>query len=183
MPFGRTVNYWNFVLIVASVQQKVSKSLSLPCLTVNIGNSGKVPERPRKRSQSFSCNSRQEYSWDPPSPVIQGIWRLQSISRILSPPVRLGAPLFSEVVPERASQSWSWNSQQYWVYLWNCSLGGALVQSWGTAMPPRDSHQHGWDGTSKAWFRHVARHTALEHSVHWGILAQWVLQEIVCALL
>ena len=29
------------------------------------------------------------------------------------PPVRLGAFLFSEVVPERASQSWSWNSQQY----------------------------------------------------------------------
>ena len=27
--------------------------------------------------------------------------------------VRLGTPLFSEVIPERASQSWSWNSQQY----------------------------------------------------------------------
>ena len=26
-------------------------------------------------------------------------------------------PLFSEVVPERASQSRSWNSQQYWGYL------------------------------------------------------------------
>ena len=32
----------------------------------------------------------------------------------LPPPVRLGTPRFSEVVPERASQSWSWNSQQYW---------------------------------------------------------------------
>ena len=32
------------------------------------------------------------------------------------PPVRLGTPLFSEVVPERASQSRSWNSQQYWGY-------------------------------------------------------------------
>ena len=30
------------------------------------------------------------------------------------PPVRLGMPLFSEVVPERASQSRSWNSQQCW---------------------------------------------------------------------
>ena len=31
----------------------------------------------------------------------------------LSPSARLGTPLFSEVVPERAFQSWSWNSQQY----------------------------------------------------------------------
>ena len=38
--------------------------------------------------------------------------RLQSICRILSPSVRLGTPLFLEVVPERASQSWSWDSQQ-----------------------------------------------------------------------
>ena len=30
---------------------------------------------------------------------------LSSVSRILSPPVRLGTPLFSELVPERASQS------------------------------------------------------------------------------
>ena len=29
------------------------------------------------------------------------------------PPVRLGMPLFLEMVPERASQSWSWNSQQF----------------------------------------------------------------------
>ena len=32
------------------------------------------------------------------------------------PPVRLGTLLFSEVVPERASQSRSWNSQHYWGY-------------------------------------------------------------------
>ena len=32
------------------------------------------------------------------------------------PPVRLGTRLFSEVVPERASKSRSWNSQQYWGY-------------------------------------------------------------------
>ena len=57
-------------------------------------NSGKIPERPRKCSQSASWNSPQEYGWDPPSPIIQGIWRLQSISRILSPPVRLGTLLF-----------------------------------------------------------------------------------------
>ena len=32
-------------------------------------NSGKIPERPRKRSQSLSWNSPQEYCWDPPNPT------------------------------------------------------------------------------------------------------------------
>ena len=36
-------------------------------------NSGKTPERPRKRSQSVSWNSPREYGWDAPSPIIQGI--------------------------------------------------------------------------------------------------------------
>ena len=43
----------------------------------------------------------------PQNPIIQCIWGFQSISRSLSPPVRLGTPLFSEVVPVRASQSQS----------------------------------------------------------------------------
>ena len=30
------------------------------------GNSGAIPERPRKRSESFSWNSPREYGWDPP---------------------------------------------------------------------------------------------------------------------
>ena len=77
-----------------------------------------IPERPRKRSQSVSWNFPREYGWDAPNPMIQGIWGFQSVSRILCPPVRLGTPLFSELVPERASQSWSWNSQQYWGYFW-----------------------------------------------------------------
>ena len=59
-------------------------------------NSGKIPERPRKRSQSVSWNSPREYGWDALSPVIQGICGFQSISRILSPPVRLGVPLFQQ---------------------------------------------------------------------------------------
>ena len=84
-------------------------------------NSGKIPERPRKRSQSVSWNIPREYGWDAPSPIIQGIWGFQSVSRILSPPVRLGAPLFSELVPERASQSRSWNFQQNWGYFWEDS--------------------------------------------------------------
>ena len=49
-----------------------------------------------------------------PNPVIQGIWSLQSVSSILSPLVRLGTALFSEVVLQRAPRSWPWNSQQYW---------------------------------------------------------------------
>ena len=81
-----------------------------------------IPERPRKRSQSVSWNFPREYGWDAPNPIIQGIWGIQSVSRILSPPVRLGTPLFSELVPERASQSWSWNSQQYWGYFWEKGL-------------------------------------------------------------
>ena len=36
-------------------------------------NSGKIQERPRKRSQSVSWNSAREYSWDAPSPIVQGI--------------------------------------------------------------------------------------------------------------
>ena len=79
-------------------------------------NSGKIPERPRKRSQSVSWNFPREYGWDAPNPIIQGIRGFQSVSIIVSPRVRLGTPLFPELVPERASQSWSWNSQQYWGY-------------------------------------------------------------------
>ena len=36
-------------------------------------NSGRIPERPRKRSPSVSWNSPREYGWDPPNPIIQGI--------------------------------------------------------------------------------------------------------------
>ena len=42
---------------------------------ISEGNSRKVPERRRKRSQSFSPR---EYGWDPPNPIIQCTWRLQS---------------------------------------------------------------------------------------------------------
>ena len=36
-------------------------------------NSGKIPERPRKHSQSVSWNSPREYGWDAPNAIIQGI--------------------------------------------------------------------------------------------------------------
>ena len=59
-------------------------------------NSGKIPERPWKRSQSVSWNSPREYGWDPPNTIIQGIWRLQSISRILSPQYGWGRFFFQK---------------------------------------------------------------------------------------
>ena len=96
--------------------------------------SGKVPERPRKRSQSVSWNFPREYGWDAPKPVIQGIWGFQSVSRILSPPVGLGTSLFSELVPERASQSWSRNSQQYWGYFWKIDSKSAALSIRGCSM-------------------------------------------------
>ena len=36
-------------------------------------NSGKIPEGPRKRSQSISWTFPREYGWDAPNPIIQGI--------------------------------------------------------------------------------------------------------------
>ena len=59
-------------------------------------NSGKTPERPRKRSQSVSWNSRREYGWDAPNPIIQGIWGFQSISRIISPQYAWGRFFFQK---------------------------------------------------------------------------------------
>ena len=87
-------------------------------------NSGKIPERPRKRSQSISWNSRREYGWDAPSPIIQGISGFQSISRILSPPVWLGTPLFSEVVPDEGLPEPVMKFQAVLgVFLNNCNRG------------------------------------------------------------
>ena len=65
-------------------------------LVLSRRNSRKIPERPRKHSRSVSWNSPREYGWDPPNPIIHGIWGFQRISRTLSPPVRLGTPLLSE---------------------------------------------------------------------------------------
>ena len=91
-------------------------------------NSGKTPETLSERFLEFP----REYGWDAPNPIIQGIWGFQSVSRILSPPVRLGTPLFSELVPERASQSRSWNSRQYWGSFWEDAIH---KKSWGQICP------------------------------------------------
>ena len=46
--------------------------------------------------QSVSWNFFREYGWDPPSPIIQGIWGFQSISRILSPQYGWGCLFFQK---------------------------------------------------------------------------------------
>ena len=137
----RGVYFWNYVYysethLLASRLDCIACSQSALLLwarpPVRLGlsgrNCGKIPERLRKRSQSVSWNFPREYGWDAPNPRIQGIWGFQSVSRILSPPVRLGTLLFSEVVPERASQSRSWNSQQYWGYFWFWRMEWEQVQ-------------------------------------------------------
>ena len=68
-------------------------------------NSGKIPERPRERSQSGESTAGIHNSRHLRLP--------EHFQKSLPLSVRLGTPFFSEVVPERASQSWSWNSQQY----------------------------------------------------------------------
>ena len=71
-------------------------------------NSGKIPERPRKRSQSISWwNFPREYGWDAPNPIIPGIWAFQSISRILSPPSTAGDAFF--LVMSRLLPAWPEN--------------------------------------------------------------------------
>ena len=63
-------------------------------LALSGGNSGTIPERPRKRSQSVSGNSRREYGWDPPSPIIKGILRLPEHFQNYLPPSTAGAASF-----------------------------------------------------------------------------------------
>ena len=108
-----------------------------------------IPEKFRKDPgnalRAFLGSFPREYGWDAQNPIIQGIWGSQSISRIISPPVWLGTPLFSEMVPERASQSWSWNSQQYWGYFWEGFLkrSSYLSQPKDPSKPPSKTFQEG----------------------------------------
>ena len=76
-------------------------------------NSGKTPETLSELLLEFPSRAR----LGSPKPYNSRHLRLpEHFQSCHPPPVRLGAPLFSEVVPERASQSRSWNSQQYWGY-------------------------------------------------------------------
>ena len=66
-------------------------------------NYGKTPETLSECFLEFPSRVRLGSS-QKARPGIQGIWGFQIISRILSPSVWRGTNLFSEVVPERASQ-------------------------------------------------------------------------------
>ena len=76
--------------IPASLDDSCHRGDAQPFVNSYVGHTPQYgwnfPEKfPRKRYQSVSWNSLREYGWDAPNPIIQGIWRLQSISRILSP--------------------------------------------------------------------------------------------------
>ena len=76
-------------------------------------NSGKTPETLSERFLEFSSRVR----LGPPKHYnSRHLKAPEHFQNCLPPPVRLETLLFSEVVPERASQSRSWNSQQYWGY-------------------------------------------------------------------
>ena len=76
-------------------------------------NSGKTPETLSEHFLEFPSRVR----LGSPKPYNSRHLRLpEHFQNSFPPPVRLGTPLFSEVVPERASQSQPWNSQQYWGY-------------------------------------------------------------------
>ena len=77
-----------------NVSQKVKWAIPPVRLGLSGRNSGKIPERPRKGSQSVSWNSPREYGWDAPSPIIQGISGFRAFPEFSPPPVRLGTPLF-----------------------------------------------------------------------------------------
>ena len=81
-------------------------------------NSRKTPEKLSERFLEFPSRVRLGC----PKPYNSRDLRLPEQFQNSLPPVRLGTPLFSEVVPERASQSWSWNSWQYWGYFWYQAL-------------------------------------------------------------
>ena len=75
-------------------------------------NSGKTPETLSERFLEFPSRVR----LGSPKTYNSRHLRLPEHFQNSLPPVLLGTHLFSEVVPERASQSRSWNSQQYWGY-------------------------------------------------------------------
>ena len=73
-------------------------------------NSGKTPETLSELLLEFPSRVR----LGSPKPYNSRHLKLPEHFQNSLPPVRLGTLLFSEVVPERASQSRSWNSQQHW---------------------------------------------------------------------
>ena len=72
-------------------------------------NSGKTPETLSELFQEFPSRVR----LGPPRPYTsRHLKPSEHFQNCLPPQYGWGRLFFSEVVPERASQSWSWNSQQ-----------------------------------------------------------------------
>ena len=80
------------------------------------GNSGKIRKDPGNALRVFPGISLGSTAGIPQTLQFKAFKASRAFPEFSPPPVRLGTPLFSEVVPERASQSRSWNSQQYWGY-------------------------------------------------------------------
>ena len=92
---------------------------------------------------------------------------------MVSPPVRLGTLLLSEVVPERASQSRSWNSQQYWGYLrqWvpPClAQNQPLILQWVNGVLVYGMVHRSMGGVMCCGSSHGWGHLLLGHSL-WGV--------------
>ena len=82
--------------------------------------SGKTPETLSERFLEFPSRVRLGC----PKPYnLRHLKLPEHFQNSFLPPVRLGTPLFSELVPERASQSWSSTSQQYWGRFWTKAKG------------------------------------------------------------
>ena len=82
-------------------------------------NSVKIPERPPETLSERFLEFPSRVRLGCPKPYNSRHWRLpEHFQNSLPIQYGWGRFFFSEVVPERASPSRSWNSQQYWGYFW-----------------------------------------------------------------
>ena len=77
-----------------------------------------IPERPRNALRAFPGIPLESTAGIPQALKFKAFEGSRAFPEFSPPQVQLRTPLFSEVVPERASQSRSWNSQQYWGCFW-----------------------------------------------------------------
>ena len=79
------------------------------------GNSGKIPERPPGNAlRVFPGIPLESTAGIPQTLQFKAFEASRAFPEFSPPQYGWGTLLFSEVVPERAPQSRSWNSQQYW---------------------------------------------------------------------
>ena len=95
----------------------------------------KYQKDPRNALRTFPEIPLESTAGQPPQTLQFKAFGASNISRTFSPSVRLGTPLFSEVCPERATQSWSWNSQQYCGYFWTIMDPSTSREKWPNTSP------------------------------------------------